>query len=64
MHARLRPYAAACRARFLLMLQYRVAALAGFATQCWWGAIKIMVYVAFFETATAAAPLSLPNVIT
>ena len=60
----LRPYAAAFRARFLLMLQYRVAALAGFATQCWWGAIKIMVYAAFYESAGAAAPISLPNVVT
>ena len=30
------------------MLQYRAAALAGFATQCWWGAIKIMVFAAFY----------------
>ena len=29
-----RPYLAAFRARFQLMLQYRAAALAGFATQC------------------------------
>ena len=64
MNAALRPYAAAFRARFLLMLQYRVAALAGFATQCWWGAIKIMVYAAFYESAGAAAPISLPNVVT
>jgi len=62
--ARLRPYVAAFLARFLLMLQYRAAALAAFATQCWWGAIKIMVYAAFYETAAAAAPLSLPNVVT
>ena len=54
----LRPYVAAFRARFLLMLQYRVAALAGFATQCWWGAIKIMVYAAFYEAAVVAAPAS------
>ena len=60
----LRPYAAAFRARFLLMLQYRAAALAGFATQCWWGAIQIMVYAAFYEAAAAAAPISLANVIT
>ena len=60
----LRPYAAAFRARFLLLLQYRVAALAGFATQCWWGAIKIMVFAAFFEAATVTPPMSLPNVIT
>ena len=43
-----RPYLAAFRARFLLMLQYRAAALAGFATQCWWGAIHIMVIAAFY----------------
>jgi len=42
-----RPYLAAFRARFQLMLQYRTAALAGFATQCWWGGIKIMVLAAF-----------------
>jgi ABC-2 type transport system permease protein len=62
--AALRPYAAAFRARFLLMLQYRVAALAGFATQCWWGAIKIMVYAAFYDAAAVVAPISLPNVVT
>jgi ABC-2 type transport system permease protein len=64
MEAALRPYVAAFRARFLLMLQYRVAALAAFATQCWWGAIIIMVYAAFYDNAAVAAPISLPNVIT
>jgi ABC-2 type transport system permease protein len=62
--AALRPYVAAFRARFLLMLQYRVAALVGFATQCWWGAIKIMVYAAFYDAAAAVAPISLPDVVT
>jgi ABC-2 type transport system permease protein len=62
--ATLRPYVAAFRARFLLMLQYRAAALAGFATQCWWGTIKIMVYAAFFEASAAAAPISFSNVVT
>lgn len=64
MKAALRPYVAAFRARFLLMLQYRVAALVGFATQCWWGAIKIMVYAAFYDAAAAVAPISLPDVVT
>ncbi|WP_374576887.1 ABC transporter permease [Phenylobacterium sp.] len=50
-----RPYAAAFAARFMLLLQYRAAALAGFATQCWWGGIKVMVYAAFFAAAPAAA---------
>jgi ABC-2 type transport system permease protein len=44
-----RPYVAVYTARFLLMLQYRAAAFAGFLTQCWWGGIKIMVYAAFYR---------------
>lgn len=59
-----RPYLAAFRARFLLMLQYRTAALAGFATQCWWGAIQIMVFAAFYAARPAAAPISLADAIT
>lgn len=61
-----RPYAAAFSARFLLVLQYRAAALAGFVTQCWWGAIKVMVYGAFYRAspAVATAPMSLTQVIT
>ena len=45
----LRPYRAVFRARFELLLQYRAAALAGFGTQCWWGAIKVMVFAAFLS---------------
>lgn len=63
---RARPYVAAFSARFLLMLQYRAAAFAGFATQCWWGAIKVMTYAAFYRAspAAAAAPITLAQVIT
>ena len=61
-----RPYVAAFSSRFLLMLQYRAAAIAGFATQCWWGAIKVMTYAAFYHAspAAAAAPMTLAQVIT
>ena len=62
-----RPYVAAFSARFLLMLQYRAAAIAGFATQCWWGAIKVMIYAAFYRGSSAAAadaPITLSQVIT
>jgi ABC-2 type transport system permease protein len=59
-----RPYLAAFRARFQLMLQYRVAALAGFATQCWWGGIRIMVFAAFYGANEAAAPISLADAVT
>ncbi|MBF5002991.1 ABC transporter permease [Diaphorobacter caeni] len=61
-----RPYVAAFASRFLQMLQYRTAAWAGFATQCWWGGIKIMVLAAFYggAGAMAAAPMSLQHAIT
>jgi ABC-2 type transport system permease protein len=57
------PYLAVLRARFTLMLQYRAAAFAGFATQCWWGAIKIMVMAAFYAGA-GHQPINLAQVIT
>jgi ABC-2 type transport system permease protein len=58
------PYVAAFSARFQLVLQYRAAALAGFATQCWWGAIKIMVLAAFFYGAHRVQPMTLQHAIT
>jgi len=59
----LRPYRAILSARFLLMLQYRTAALAGFVTQCWWGVIKIMVLAAFFAV-SSRQPISLYQAVT
>jgi len=61
---RLRPFRAAFESRFSSMLQYRSAALAGFATQCWWGGIKVMILAAFFRGGDAAAPLSLADAVT
>jgi ABC-2 type transport system permease protein len=58
----LRPYQAVVRARFFLLLQYRAAALAGFVTQCWWGAIKVMVLAAFFSGG-ATTPMTLHQAI-
>lgn len=61
----LRPYGAAFASRFLQMLQYRTAAYAGFVTQCWWGGIKVMVLMAFYNGASGAdAPMSLAQAIT
>ena len=58
----LRPYRAVFRARFELLLQYRAAALAGFGTQCWWGAIKVMVFAAFLS-GPVPSPMTLPQTI-
>jgi len=51
----LRHYIAAFSSRFLLMMQYRAAAVAGFATQCWFGAVRVMVLAAFYLGAPEAA---------
>jgi ABC-2 type transport system permease protein len=58
-----RPYLAVLAARFALMLQYRTSAVAGFATQCWWGIIKIMVLAAFYAGG-AHQPITLSQAIT
>lgn len=63
MSALARPYLAIFVARFTLMLQYRTAAFAGFATQCWWGLLKIMVLTAFYAGAPYQ-PMTLAQSIT
>jgi ABC-2 type transport system permease protein len=50
---RARPYLAVLSVRYRMLLQYRAAAFAGFVTQCFWGAIKLMVLSAFFAASTA-----------
>ena len=60
------PYLAVLRARFVLMLQYRAAAAAGFVTQAWFGVISIMVLAGFYHGAHSGpghAPLSLVQAI-
>ena len=46
-------------ARYALLLQYRAAALAGVATQMFWGFVKIMVLEAFFTHSTSPQPMTL-----
>lgn len=48
------PYAAVVGARFRMLLQYRAAALAGVFTQLVFGAVLIMVYEAFYRSASPA----------
>jgi ABC-2 type transport system permease protein len=57
------PYLSVLRARYQLMLQYRTAAWAGVATQFWFGAIRVMVLVAFYQGG-GHQPMNLPQVIT
>lgn len=45
--------------RFNMGLQYRIAALAGMATQFFWGGMNILIYKAFYETQPDAFPMTL-----
>ncbi len=58
----LRPYAAIAAMRAKALLQYRVAAIAGFATQLFWGAIRCMIFTAFYSVSAQRPPMSLPQV--
>ncbi len=58
-----RPYLAIISARCKTLLQYRAAALAGIGTQLFWGFIKVMVFVAFFETVPEVLPMTFSQVL-
>ena len=57
----MRAYAAVLSARFRTLLQYRAAALAGLATQIFWGLIRMMVMLAFYESARGSVPMTWPQ---
>ena len=57
------PYRAVISARFRSLLQYRVAALAGFGTQLFWGFVKIMVLDAFYGSHVGSKPMALGAVV-
>ncbi len=52
------------KARFRVLLQYRAAALAGLATQLFWGLIRVMIFDAFYRSTTLPQPLSREQTIT
>ena len=54
----MRAYLSVVSARFRTLLQYRAAASAGFGTQLFWGAVRIMIFSAFYSSSSQPAPLS------
>ncbi|MGD8832147.1 MAG: hypothetical protein PVF57_16195, partial [Pseudomonadales bacterium] len=62
-HGALRAYLAIVAVRCKMLLQYRVAALAGVGTQLFWGFIKVMVFVAFYASAVTEPPMTLSQVL-
>lgn len=57
-------YWAVLGAKFRELLQYRAAAAAGFATQLFWGLIRVMIFAAFYRFARSAQPMTYPEVVT
>ena len=60
----MRPYLSILVSRFLTLLQYRAAALAGIGTQLFFGLIRVMIYEGFFNSSTAPQPLTAEQITT
>jgi ABC-2 type transport system permease protein len=60
----MKAYLAIFSAYFRTLLQYRTAALAGIATQVFWGLIRMMILDGFYRSTTAPQPMSYPEVVT
>lgn len=62
----MRSYWAVLSARARLLFQYRAAAVAGIATQLFWGVMRVMIFSAFYASATLTQemPLTLQQTIT
>lgn len=56
-------YFSVFKMRLINGLQYRTAALAGMATQFFWGFMFIMIYEAFYQNGGASQPISLEQLI-
>lgn len=62
----MRAYFAVLSARFRVLLQYRAAAVAGMATQLFWGLIRMMIFEAFYRSARPGTvePMNIGQVVT
>ncbi len=60
----MRAYFTYFKLKFISSLQYRMAALAGIATQFFFGFVYIMVYIAFYESGSHHTPMSMAQVVT
>lgn len=59
----MKSYLSYFKLKFITGLQYRAAALAGMATQFFFGFVYISVYIAFYETGSGTAPMPLDELV-
>lgn len=60
----MRPYLSLLRARFLLLLQYRMAALAAISAQFLFGLVRVMVLEGFYASGPAPQPMTYAQTVT
>lgn len=60
----MKAYLSIIKIRFMLLLQYRVAAAAGVFTQLFFGFVRVMVFYAFYSAASSGQPMSYAQTIT
>ena len=60
----IRPYVALFRVRMVNGIQYRVAALAGIATQFAWGFMLLLAFMAFYESNPHSFPMTMSQTVT
>ena len=58
-----RPLLAVLGARYRTLLQYRAAAFAGFVTQLFWGAVRLMILAAFYAAASGPQPMNMTEIV-
>lgn len=58
----IKPYLSFFRVRFLAGMQYRVAAVAGIATQFAWGTMNLLAYRAFYASDPTAFPMTFEQI--
>ena len=59
----MKAYFSVFRMRLINGMQYRVAAVAGVATQFFWGFMFIMIYEAFYQGAVQTQPMELSQLV-
>ena len=60
----MKAYRAILVSRFLSLLQYRAAALAGVGTQLFFGLVRVMIYDGFYRSSTSPQPMTVDQVVT
>lgn len=60
----MRPYLSIFKLKFITNLQYRIAALAGFCTQIFFGLVFIMTYYAFYKSGSKNIPMDFNQLVT